>query len=163
MTRPIKVMFFCLGNICRSPLGEGLFLRAVADRGLADRFEVASSGTSGFHVGESPDPGSVRVARAHGVDITNQRAQKLTSAHLTGYDYVVGMSASNMRDARRMRGAEAANLLLLRDFEPDPARRGLDTPDPYYIGGDSFDEVYGIVDRCVGRLLDHIVAEWGLA
>ncbi len=163
MTRPIKVMFFCLGNICRSPLGEGLFLRAVADRRLADRFEVASSGTSGFHVGESPDRGSVRVARAHGVDITGQRAQKLTSAHLTDYDYVVGMSASNMRDARRMRGADAANLLLLRDFEPDPAHRGLDTPDPYYIGGDSFDEVYAIVDRCVGRLLDHIVAEQGSA
>ena len=162
MPETISVMFFCLGNICRSPLGEGLFLRAVADRGLSARFAVASSGTSAHHVGEAPDPGSVRAARAHGVDISSQRSQQLTSAHLRGHDYVVGMSASNLRDARRLPGAGDANLLLLRDHEPDEGLRGLDTPDPWGHGAAAFEEVYAIVERCVEVLIDRIVEERGL-
>jgi len=154
----INVMFFCLGNICRSPLAEGLFKREVAKRGLSDRFHIESSGTSGYHVGELPDPGSREVAkRVGGIDISDQRSQQLTAKHLQEFDYVVAMSHSNIANAQRLRGAGEVDFLLLRDFEPDASLHGEDVPDPWGHGASAFDEVYSIVERCCANLLDHIL------
>lgn len=154
---PIGVMFFCLGNICRSPLAEALFRYHVRERGLDDQFLIASSGTSAYHVGEPPDPGSVRVARERlDLDISHQRAQQLDAGHLAEFDYLVAMDNSNLSNARRLNGAEEANLLLFRNFEPNPDDRGADVPDPWGGGSSQFERVYDIVYRCSETFLDHI-------
>lgn len=156
----IKVMFFCLGNICRSPLAEGLFRAHLQARGLAEQFTIDSSGTSGYHVGEPPDMGSQRVAmRLGNIDISGQRAQQLTAKHLSEFDYVVAMSRSNLRDAKTLDPTGHAPLLLMRDFEPKEQHRGQDVPDPWGQPDEVFAEVYRILDRCCGELLDYIVDE----
>ncbi len=154
----IRVMFFCLGNICRSPLAEALFRHKVEERGLGDRFHIESSGTSAYHVGEAPDPGSQRVAYDRlGLDISRQRSQQLTDAHHREFDYLVAMDRSNRRHALRMDSADEERVLLLRNFETEPSKRGTDVPDPYGGGSNHFDEVFAIVDRCTERLLDHLL------
>ena len=156
-SEPIRIMFFCLGNICRSPLAEAVFRHHVRERGLDDTFEIASSGTSSYHIGEAPDPGSVRVARERlDLDISHQRAQQLDASHLRDYDYLVAMDRSNLDNARRLEGAAEANLLLFRDFEPDDADRGADVPDPWGGGQDHFEKVYDIVQRCSRAFLDEV-------
>ncbi|MEM1350569.1 MAG: low molecular weight protein-tyrosine-phosphatase [Myxococcota bacterium] len=159
----VRVMFFCLGNICRSPLAHGLFVREVERRGWEHTIRVDSSGTSAYHVGELPDPGSRAVAkRVGGIDISDQRAQQLTAEHLRDFDYLVAMSHSNIANARHLKGAEDVDFLLLRDFEPQARHHGKDVPDPWGKGPGAFDEVYQIVERSVGNLLDYIAAERGL-
>lgn len=159
MGTPIKVMFFCLGNICRSPLAEALFRHKVNERGLTDAFHIESSGTSSYHIGEEPDPGSQRVARERlQLDISDQRAQQLKSHHLDEFDYLVAMDRSNKRNAERL---GSASILLLREFESgDPD--SLDVPDPWGGGAGHFERVYEIVDGCTGSILDMIVDERGL-
>ncbi len=159
-----SVMFFCLGNICRSPLAEALFRYHVTQRGLDDAFRIDSSGTSSYHIGEAPDPGSVRVARERlDLDISGQRAQQLQSSHLSDFDYLMAMDRSNLSNARRLAGSDDANLLLFRDFEPQAGLRGKDVPDPWGGGDDHFEEVYDIVHRCSQSLLDHICEREGLS
>lgn len=156
-TNTTSVIFFCLGNICRSPLAEALFRYHVENRALDDHFEIASAGTSSYHIGEPPDPGSVRVARERlGLDISHQRAQQLSSSHLEDYDYLVAMDQSNLNNAKRLDGADEANLLLFRNFEPSEQHRGEDVPDPWGGGESHFEKVYDIVERCTASFLDHI-------
>lgn len=160
MPRPIHVMFFCLGNICRSPLAEALFRYHVQQADLEDSFVIESSGTSDYHVGEPPDPGSVRVARQRlGLNIEDQRAQQLRSVHFERFDYLVAMDRSNRRNALGLAGADEARVLLLRDWEPEHGQRGQDVPDPWGGGPDHFEQVYDIVYRCTHRLLEHLVAQ----
>jgi protein-tyrosine phosphatase len=151
----IRVLFFCLGNICRSPLAEALFRHHAAERGLSDRFHIESAGTSAYHVGQQPDPGSRRVARERlNLDISDQRAQQLVDHHFVEFDYLVAMDRSNRRNALRLAYADPDKILLLRDYEPDPDQRGADVPDPYGGGGSQFGLVFEIVDRCFERLID---------
>lgn len=157
MMAQISLMFFCLGNICRSPLAEGIFRELVIERGVADRFEIASSGTGGWHAGEPPDPGSVAVAKLHGLDISHQRAQQLTAAHLKRYDVLVAMGRPNVEAARKLHGGHKREILLMRDFEPLPSNRGLDVPDPWGKSEAAFEEVYQILHRAMPRLLDHLL------
>lgn len=157
MPNPTKVMFFCLGNICRSPLAEGLFLYHLNERGLQDDFHVESSGTSAYHVGEAPDPGSQAVIkRMLDVDISHQRSQQLTEAHVREFDYLVAMDHSNLRAAERL---GEADILLLRDFEPEPSLRDSGVPDPWGGGGSQFQNVYEIVYRCTEMFLDHLLEQ----
>ena len=154
-----RVMFVCLGNICRSPLGHGLFLAQVAERGLSDQFDVASSGTSAYHAGEPPDPGSVRVARDVGVDISGQRSQHVTAADLEHYDYVVAMDRSNQRDLLRIDPTKAHKIHLMRSFQAAPD--SLDVPDPWGGGIGGFQQVCDMVTEACEGLLEHILAVQG--
>lgn len=144
----IKVLFVCLGNICRSPMAEGVFTQMVADAGLADRIEIDSAGTGSWHVGEKAHPGTRQVLQAHGIPY-NGRARQVTAPDMAdGQTYVVAMDNSNLRDLRRMFGNHA-RLYRLLDFasETDMA----DVPDPYYTG--NFEYVYQLVaDGCRGLL-----------
>jgi protein-tyrosine phosphatase len=154
-------MFFCLGNICRSPLAEGLFRHKVEERGLDHAFHIESSGTSSYHVGELPDPGSRQVAKQRiGLDISYQRSQQLTRNHVETFDVVVAMDESNRRTASRF-GVDK-QIDLLREWEPDPADRSEGVPDPWGGGGSHFDRVFDIVDRCCERLLDELVQRYEL-
>lgn len=151
-THTISVLFVCLGNICRSPLAEGVFLHLAKAAGQADRFRVDSAGTGAWHVGERPDQRSVEVASRHGVTLPG-RARQVTGDDLRRFDVVVAMDRENLAALERMSAASAgtARLHLLRDF--DPEADGDEVPDPYYGGPGGFDEVYAMVhEACAGLL-----------
>jgi protein-tyrosine phosphatase len=153
--RPIRVMMICTGNICRSPMAEAIFRHLVKEAGLEDRFEIASSGTDGWHVGERPHRGTQNVLRQHHVALDPaKRAQRITTSDLETYDYLVAMDSINL--AALSRAGRAIPRLL--DFASGNAPA--DVPDPYY--DDNFEYVYQLVtDGCRG-LLRHIREQEGI-
>lgn len=149
-----RVLFVCLGNICRSPLAEGVMRHLVRERGLDDRVEVASAGTGAWHVGEAPDPRSRAVAELNGVSLEGQAARKIRPADFRDFTRVVAMDRANLRDLKSLAPPGArAEVRLLRDFDPEGTG---DVPDPYYGGEDGFVNVYAMVERSCRRLLDEI-------
>ena len=162
---PIRVLFVCLGNICRSPLAEGVFLHLAREAGVADRFEVDSAGTGHWHVGERPDSRAQAVARRHGVELPSL-ARQVTRADFDRFDYIVAMDRENLWDLERMAketpGAEPrAKIRLLREDDPDRTAGDdrHDVPDPYYGGPSGFDAVYTMVHRSAKALLERLLAE----
>ncbi len=153
--QPTSVLFVCLGNICRSPLAHGVFLAKVRARGLEGVIEVDSCGTSSYHTGEPPDPGSVRVARAMGVDISKNRARQVRAQDLRSFGWIIAMDRSNRTNLLRMPGADAARIHLMREFEA--GADDLDVPDPWGGGPDHFQRVLDIVDAATDGLLARIV------
>ncbi|HYH82688.1 MAG TPA: low molecular weight protein-tyrosine-phosphatase [Longimicrobium sp.] len=156
--QPIRVLFVCLGNICRSPLAEAVFRHLVEERGWTERFEIDSAGTSGWHRGSPPDPRSSETARRRGITLAGG-SRKVIAADLRAFDYVIAMDAENRAalDELHARSGGTAEVRLLREFEPDAA--SLDVPDPYYGGPRGFDDVHDIVERGCAGLLAHIAAE----
>lgn len=154
----ISVLFVCLGNICRSPLAEGVFLRLVREEELGHRFHVDSAGTGAYHVGESPDPRSADVARRNGIELRGA-AREVEPSDFETFDYVLAMDRSNLRNLESLGGVtESASLHLLREFDPD-ADGDLDVPDPYYGGPGGFDRIYEMIDRSCRVLLQEILED----
>jgi protein-tyrosine phosphatase len=160
--RPIRVLFVCLGNICRSPLAEGVFRHHLRRAGLVAEVEVSSAGTGAWHQGEPPDPRMCATARRRGVDLTAQRARALSAADLSAHDYVLAMDRENLTNIRRLPGAaqHGERIRLFRHFDPKPEDGQV--PDPYYGGAEGFDRVYEIVERTSAALLEHLRREHGL-
>ena len=156
-SRRTSVLFVCLGNICRSPLAEGIFIHLVEQAGLTDRFEIDSAGTGSWHVGEQPDARASLVASQHGVDLPS-RARQLTEDDLDRFDYVIAMDRENLRNIERMADATGsdAEVQLLRDY--DAEGEGGEVPDPYYGGASGFETVYTMVHRSCQGLLRHLKA-----
>ncbi len=175
---PTSVLFVCLGNICRSPLAEGIFTARADARGLADRFHIDSAGTGAYHAGEPPDPRSVAVAAARGVRLGG-RARQVVPADFDRFDVIVAMDRSNRRSLERLRdgsgrrsrtgfgrgrrtGAgpgsrpegDRAEFVMMRDY--DPGADDPDVPDPYYGGPGGFERVCRILERSCERLLDEL-------
>ena len=161
MPQEISVLFVCLGNICRSPLAEGVFRHVLDEAGLSDRFLVDSAGTGSWHVGESPDHRSARSAATHGVTLTGH-ARQVQPEDFRRFEYIMAMDQSNLSHLQQYREGVggAAALYLLREFDPEGGP-GAEVPDPYYGGPNGFEEVYDIVDRSCRHLLDHILEEHG--
>lgn len=158
-TSPVtSVLFVCLGNICRSPLAEGVFWHLVVQRGLESSFRVESAGTGAWHVGEPPDDRSSEVARRHGVSLDGQQARRVRSSDFAEFDHLVAMDRENLRTLERLMDevGGAASLSLLRDHDPEPGDG--DVPDPYYGGGHGFDHVFRMIRRSAEALLDHLEA-----
>ena len=151
----VNVLFVCLGNICRSPLAEGIFLHLVNEAGLSDRFEIDSAGTGAWHVGEMPDARATIVASQHGVNLTS-RARQITDDDLEQFDWVIAMDRENLRNIERMAlstGSDA-EIHLLREFDTDGG--GDEVPDPYYGGTSGVETVYEMVHRSCQVLLDRL-------
>lgn len=146
-----RILMVCLGNICRSPLAEGVFRHLVDSAGLSEDFTVDSAGTGGWHVGNPPHQGSIDIALARGIDIRNQRSRQVQPAELEHWDWIIAMDESNHANLLRM-GAPAERTRLLLSFIPPGYRRGV--PDPYYEGG--FDRVLELVESGCTHLLDFI-------
>jgi protein-tyrosine phosphatase len=157
---PTRILFVCLGNICRSPLAEAVFRHLARDRGVDHLFEIDSAGTSGYHSGSPPDRRSTATARARGVEVAG-RSRQLTADDLARFDYVVAMDAENRGEieALRARAGGRARVHLLREWDPEGP--GGDVPDPYYGGARGFEEVHDIVERSCAALLDHLLRERG--
>ena len=160
----ISVLFVCLGNICRSPLAEGLFQEKVQEAGLADRFRVESAGTGDYHVGEAPDERMQAAARRNGsLDISAQQAQQFVAAHFEDFDHIFAMDKSNLHDVLFLDEEERfdGKVRLFREFDPQPG--DYQVPDPYPGGRQGFDQVYEIVDRTTAKILERLMEEHDLS
>ena len=146
------VLFVCLGNICRSPLAEGVFQHLGEEAGVSDEFEIDSAGTGSWHVGERPDTRAIAVARAHGITLPS-RARQITPEDLDHFDYVIAMDLENVRNLENMAESSRTDVQihLLREF--DPEHTGDEVPDPYYGGASGFEKVFKIVSQSCEALL----------
>ncbi|MEK7442130.1 MAG: low molecular weight protein-tyrosine-phosphatase [Chloroflexota bacterium] len=152
-----KILFVCLGNICRSPLAEGVFVHLARQAGRGDEFEVDSCGTGSWHVGEHPDPRSQAIARTHGM-ILNHRARQFERADFKNFDLLIAMDRQNKSDLlsfSNRKPEERAKVKMLREYDPE-ANGDLNVPDPYYGGADSFEQVYQMVERAGKKLLESL-------
>jgi len=151
----VRVLFVCLGNICRSPTAEGVFRRLVVEQGLGAEIEVASAGTHGYHIGAPPDPRARRAAQQRGIDISGLRGRQATAADIQRFDYVLAMDRENLENLLEIcpPGHEHKIRLLL---EYAPQRPEREVPDPYFGGANGFDRVLDMVDEAARGLLDEI-------
>ncbi|MEM1042599.1 MAG: low molecular weight protein-tyrosine-phosphatase [Bacteroidota bacterium] len=151
---PVRVLFVCLGNICRSPLAEGYFRHLVQDEGLADRFEIDSAGTGPWHAGDPPDARMRSTARRRGISLEDLRGRQLERRDLQSFDHVFVMDKSNLHDTLALdpSGDHGTRVRLFREFDPEPG--DYQVPDPYTGGQAGFERVYDIVERTSRALLD---------
>ncbi len=156
MSESVSVLFVCLGNICRSPMAEGVFRQLVEDEGLDGRIRIDSAGTGDWHVGETPDPRATAVSRKNGVEL-GSTARTIEAGDLDHFDYVLAMDLENLGDIQALQRAHGgdASIRLFRDFDPD-AEGESEVPDPYFGVGDGFDRVYEMIHRTASALLDHL-------
>ncbi len=152
----IRVLFVCLGNICRSPMAEGVFLHVLKERGLEDQFEVDSAGTGSWHVGEPPDPRALAVLREKGVRLET-RARQVTPADADRFDHILTMDESNLENVLRIlpdRAHERVRPVL------SIAGGGV-VQDPYFGGAQGFVAVYEQLHPVLERWVDHLLEAHG--
>lgn len=134
----ISILFVCMGNICRSPLAEGIFGCLVTQAGLTDHFTIDSAGTGGWHEGEPPDQRSITTAKSHGIDISGQHARRIQPKDFTDFDLILAMDRDNVAALEKIAPPEADIHL----FGDAALGTGEDIPDPYYGGPDGFELIY---------------------
>ncbi len=139
-----SVLFVCLGNICRSPLADGIAKKLIEERALD--IDVDSAGTGDWHIGEAPCENSIKVAKMHGIDISMLRARQVNKSDFAKFDLIVALDESNYKDLKTM---GATNLVKLGEY----GYEGADVPDPYFFNSfEGFHEVYKMIDICVRNL-----------
>ncbi len=156
MKEPIKVLFVCLGNICRSPLAEGIFNNKIRELSLQRFLHSDSCGTSDWHLGERPDNRSMQIAGANGIQLVHQGRQ-INVRDFDEFDYILAMDEDNLHSLKQIHDPDSdprARLMLMREFDPEPGP--MNVPDPYFGGEDGFLQVYEILDRSCDALLKFI-------
>jgi protein-tyrosine phosphatase len=148
------VLFVCLGNICRSPLAEAIFIELARRRGVLDRFRVDSCGTGGWHVGGPADARSVEVARRHGIPLNHTARRVDPGTDFARFDWLIAMDRSNAVNLKKL-GAPEEKIRLMRSF--DPQTDGLDVPDPYGWDGDGFQATYDLLMAACRGLLGSLL------
>ena len=158
MSRHISILVVCTGNICRSPTGEGVLRHLAETRGLSDRVRVASAGTHDYHVGDAPDPRTLKHAAKRGYDFSAQRAVQVTKQDFHDFNYILAMDRGHLRILRGMQPAGSrARLGLFLDASG--RWNGEDVPDPYYGGVEGFERVLDMVEEAAERWLDRFESE----
>jgi protein-tyrosine phosphatase len=155
---PVRVLFVCLGNICRSPTAEGVMRALVREQGLERSVELESAGTGAWHVGSPPDARATHAARARGVALEGA-ARQVRVDDFINFDLLLAMDRENLRELRRLAPGEEerAKVRLLLEFDPAGAGAGdLDVPDPYYGEGDGFAAVFELVHAACEGLLEQL-------
>ena len=164
-----SVLFVCLGNICRSPLAQGIFEKQIAASGLDSEFDADSAGTSGWHEGEPPHRGSIAVAKKYGISIEKQRSRPVHAKDGEIFDYIIAMDASNRQSLLHEFHFPQKKIHLMRDFAPPTTAtahggpvgglKGLPVPDPWGQGSEAFEEVYAILDNSVAGFIGFLKTE----
>ncbi|HMP15356.1 MAG TPA: low molecular weight protein-tyrosine-phosphatase [Saprospiraceae bacterium] len=151
----MKILMVCLGNICRSPLAQGILQAKIAAHQLD--WEVDSAGTGGWHEGEPPDHRSILIAAQYGIDITDQRARKLQQADLSRFDLILAMDRQNYQDILRIANTpqQRAKVHLIMNFVAPHSNQ--EVPDPYWDG--RFDQVFQMLNNACDALWEHITGE----
>lgn len=151
---PVKVLMVCLGNICRSPLAEGILKSKLP----VNTFIVDSAGTGNWHAGEQPDKRSVQTAKNRGLDISHQRARQIKTSDFEDFDYIFVMDSSNYENVIKLAPNEAAKnkVTMIMDFITNG---GVDVPDPYFGGNDGFENVYDMLDETCTVIADKLIKE----
>ncbi|ODR97366.1 phosphotyrosine protein phosphatase [Methyloceanibacter superfactus] len=153
-----RLLFVCLGNICRSPMAEGVFRRAAEEAGLLHLFEIESAGMGDWHKGEPPDHRAQKAARARGIDISGQAARKVEIEDFDAFDLVLAMDASNVADLYDI-APHAARHKIRRFLEYAPYGETYDVPDPYFGGPEGFDHALDLIEAAAQGLLADLTAE----
>ncbi|MBP7408027.1 MAG: low molecular weight phosphotyrosine protein phosphatase [Flavobacteriales bacterium] len=150
----MKILMVCLGNICRSPMAEGVLRHLAHERGI--EVETDSAGTGDYHVGEAPDRRAQAAMRRNGIDISDLRARQFVATDFDRFDLLCAMDADNLRNMRRLAPshAHAAKAVLIMDHAADHPLR--EVPDPYYGGDEDFDDVHDMLMEACTNLLDHV-------
>ncbi len=155
MAQQIRILFVCMGNICRSPMAEGVFKHFTVKAGLAEKIVSDSAGTHDYHIGEPPDPRAQRSAGKRGYDLSRLRGRQVSPRDFDEFDYVLAMDEMNLRLLQRQCPAQHAHKLkLFMEFGADPGVR--EVPDPYYGGAEGFEQVLDMVEQAARGLLDHL-------
>lgn len=146
----MKILMVCLGNICRSPLAEGILKAKIGSKGLD--WEVDSAGTSAWHIGDPPDPRSIEIARTNGIDISSQKARQFKYQDFETFDLILVMDSSNYNNIKSMAktDSQVAKVKLILNFSQPGSNRKV--PDPYY--DDNFEAVYHLLDMACEALLN---------
>ncbi|QSE97680.1 low molecular weight protein-tyrosine-phosphatase [Fulvivirga lutea] len=152
-----KVLFVCLGNICRSPLAEGLAIKLSKELGVEKKVEFDSCGTSNYHIGEKPDKRTIENAEENGLKL-NHKARQFDKADFREFDYIIAMDQANLSNIKKLdqEGQFDDKLYLMREFDNED--KGADVPDPYFGGPKGFQEVYDILERSVQKFLEEKIA-----
>lgn len=153
-----RILFVCLGNICRSPLAEAIFNHKIRERNLADQVEVASCGTANYHIGDTPDPRTIKNALKNGV-VIDHLGRQLSAQDLESYDYILAMDRSNHNNILRLENAKhhSHKIKLMRSFDLNPA--GDEVPDPYYGDEAGFQNVFDILSHSIDSFIHHLEKE----
>ncbi|MBI1375669.1 MAG: low molecular weight phosphotyrosine protein phosphatase [Phycisphaera sp.] len=154
----VSVLFVCMGNICRSPTGEGVMKRLVAERGHAGRVAVDSAGTISYHEGNPADARMRRAAANRGYDLTSI-ARQIKPRDLATFDLIVAMDSDNLDNIRRLDrdNVFGDRIRLLSAFLPDGSGFGVDVPDPYYGGDAGFEHVIDMIEAACPTILEHLL------
>ncbi|PIE51050.1 MAG: protein-tyrosine-phosphatase [Flavobacteriales bacterium] len=149
----MKILMVCLGNICRSPLAEGIMKEKMKTQ--FEDFQVDSAGTISLHQGSLPDARSIKTAFQHGIDIENQRSRPITQNDLKDFDYIFCMDKNNYRDVMELAETETqkAKIHLFLEFAN---QQGAEVPDPYYGGADGFEKVYQMLDKAADIVVEKL-------
>ena len=150
-----KVLFVCLGNICRSPTADAVFKKMVQDAGLAHLIGVDSAGTGSWHIGHPPDHRAKAAAAQRGYDLSSLRARQVEIGDFDKFDHILAMDAQNRADLDALcPPGHQQKIRLFLEYSPDTELT--DVPDPYYGGEDGFDQVLDLVESAAAGLLDHL-------
>lgn len=153
----IRVVFVCMGNICRSPTAHGVFRHKIEALGLADQVDVDSAGTHGFHLGSPPDRRAMATLADRGIDVADLRSRQITLSDFTIFDYVLAMDEANYRHLRSLAPESTKGRVhRLMDFAPEA--NTLEVPDPYYGGALGFEKVFELVDAGTEGFIRHLKA-----
>ena len=151
----IGVLFVCMGNICRSPTAQGVFEQLVAREGLDDRILIDSAGTHAYHVGNPPDPRAQSTALRRGIDLSAQRARRVTPEDFFSFHFIMAMDRDNLADLQEIApGGHESRLSLFLEYAPDLGYS--EVPDPYYGGESGFERVLDLIQAASEGLLERI-------
>jgi len=150
-----RVLFVCMGNICRSPSAEGVFRKLVESQCLTAKIDIDSAGTISYHVGEAPDTRAQAAAKQRDIDLSGLRARQFTSDDFYQFDYIIAMDQDNLRNTQALDpGDGKAEVALMLDFAENFSQR--EVPDPYYGGKNGFQRVLDMIEDASLGLLDHV-------